>query len=44
MIGTLIAAEIPGLDITPYLTAWKSSIDKLNAVTAPNFSQSALPL
>ena len=44
MIGTLIAAEIPGLDITPYLTAWKSSIDKLNAVTAPNFSQSALSL
>lgn len=44
MIGTLIAAEIPNLNITPYLAAWKASIDKLNAVTAPNFSQSALSL
>ena len=44
MIGTLIAAEIPNLDITPYLSSWKASIDKLNAVTAPNFSQSALSL
>lgn len=44
MIGTLIAAEIPSLDITPYLNSWKASIDKLNGVTAPNFSQSSLSL
>lgn len=44
MIGTLIAAEVPNLDMTPYLSAWKISIDKLNGITIPAFSQSALSL
>ena len=44
MIGTLIAAEVPNLDMTPYLSAWKTSIDKLNGITIPAFSQSALSL
>ena len=44
MIGTLIAAEVPNLDMTPYLTAWKTSIDKLNGITIPAFTQSALSL
>ena len=44
MIGTLIAAEIPNLDMTPYLTAWKTSIDKLNNAVLPSIAQSALSL
>lgn len=44
MIGTLIAAEIPNLDMTPYLNSWKSSIDKLNGAVLPSFTQSALSL
>ena len=44
MIGTLIAAEVPNLDMTPYLSAWKVSIDKLNGITIPAFTQSALSL
>lgn len=44
MIGTLIAAEVPNLDMTPYLSAWKISIDKLNGITIPAFTQSALSL
>ena len=44
MIGTLIAAEIPNLDMTTYLTSWKTSVDKLNGVSLPSFTQSALSL
>ena len=44
MIGTLIAAEIPNLDMTPYLTAWKTSIDKLNNAVLPSIAQSALSI
>ena len=44
MIGTLIAAEIPNLDMTPYLTAWKTSIDKLNNAVLPSITQSALSI
>ena len=44
MIGTLIAAEVPNLDMTPYLSAWKISIDKLNGITIPAFTQSSLSL
>ena len=35
MIGTLVAAEIPGLDPAAYLDAWMNSVNKINAVTAP---------
>jgi hypothetical protein len=38
MIGTLIAAEVPNLDPTVYLNTWKSSVDKINGVTAPNIA------
>lgn len=44
MIGTMIAAEVPNLDMTPYLSSWKSSIDKLNAIAIPEFTQSAISL
>ena len=44
MIGTLIAAEIPNLDMTQYLTAWKTSIDKLNQAVLPSITQSALSI
>lgn len=44
MIGTLIAAEIPNLDMTPYLTAWKTSIDKLNQAVLPSITQSSLSI
>ena len=44
MIGTLIAAEIPNLDMTPYLTAWKTSIDKLNNAVLPSITQSSLSI
>lgn len=35
MIGTLVSAEIPGLDPTQYLTTWKSAVDKLNNLVVP---------
>ena len=35
MIGTLVAAEIPGLDPATYLNTWMNSVTKINAVTAP---------
>lgn len=35
MIGTLVSAEIPGLDPTQYLTTWKSAVDKLNTLVVP---------
>lgn len=35
MIGTLIAAEIPNLNPTEYLNIWKTSVNKINAVTTP---------
>ena len=35
MIGTLVAAEIPGLNPSTYLQAWLDSVTKINAVTAP---------
>lgn len=38
MIGTLIAAEVPNLDPTEYLNLWKSSVNKINAVTTPVIS------
>ena len=38
MIGTLIAAEIPNLDPTEYLTLWKSSVNKINGITTPVIS------
>lgn len=38
MIGTLIAAEIPDLDPTTYLTSWKTSVDKLGALSEPIIS------
>jgi hypothetical protein len=38
MIGTLVAAEIPGLDPATYLSAWMSSVTKINAVTAPTIT------
>ena len=36
MIGTLVAAEIPGLNPSTYLQAWLDSVTKINAVTAPS--------
>lgn len=36
MIGTLVAAEIPGLNPATYLQAWLDSVTKINAVTAPS--------
>lgn len=44
MIGTLVAAEIPNLDMTPYLTKWGTAVDKLNQAVLPTFTQSALSL
>lgn len=35
MIGTLIAAEVPGLDVTPYLNSWKTTNDNLTEYTPP---------
>ena len=35
MIGTLIAAEIPGLDPATYLNTWMNSVNKINAATPP---------
>lgn len=33
MVGTLLAAEVPGLDPSPYLTLWKTSIEKLTGTS-----------
>lgn len=38
MIGTLVAAEIPDLDPTTYLTTWQTAVNKINAVDAPNIA------
>jgi len=38
MIGTLIAAEVPNLNPAEYLNVWKASVNKINAVTAPEIS------
>jgi len=38
MIGTLIAAEIPDLDPTTYLSTWTTAVSKLNTVTEPVIS------
>ena len=38
MIGTLIAAEIPDLDPTQYLTLWQTAMGKLNGITAPTIT------
>ena len=42
MIGTLVAAEIPGLDPTQYLQAWKSAVDKLNNLVVPTITPSSI--
>lgn len=42
MIGTLVAAEIPGLDPTQYLQTWKSAVDKLNNLTVPTITPSSI--
>lgn len=38
MIGTLIAAEIPDLDPTQYLTLWQTAMGKLNGITEPTIA------
>ena len=38
MIGTLVAAEIPGLDPDTYLKAWLSSVNKINLITEPTIT------
>lgn len=38
MIGTLVAAEIPGLNYTTYLDKWMTAVTKINAVTAPEIT------
>ena len=42
MIGTLVAAEIPGLDPTDYLKTWKSAVDKLNDLAVPVITPSSI--
>lgn len=42
MIGTLVAAEIPGLDPTMYLQTWKSAVDKLNNLSVPTITPSSI--
>ncbi len=42
MIGTLVAAEIPGLNPTQYLTTWKSAVDKLNNLVVPTITPSSI--
>ena len=44
MIGTLVAAEIPGLDLGAYTTLWVDSVTKLNNAVLPSFTQSALSI
>lgn len=38
MIGTLVAAEIPGLNYSTYLDKWMTAVTKINAVSAPNIT------
>lgn len=38
MIGTLVAAEIPGLNYTTYLDKWMTAVNKINAVSAPEIT------
>lgn len=38
MIGTLDAAEIPGLNYTTYLDKWMTAVTKINAVSAPSIT------
>ena len=38
MIGTLVAAEIPGLNYTTYLDKWMTAVTKINAVSAPDIT------
>ena len=38
MIGTLVAAEIPGLNYTTYLDKWMTAVTKINDVTAPSIT------
>lgn len=38
MIGTLIAAEIPDLNPTQYLTLWSTAMGKLNGITEPTIT------
>lgn len=38
MIGTLVAAEIPGLNYTTYLDKWMAAVTKINAVAAPSIT------
>lgn len=38
MIGTLVAAEIPGLNYTTYLDKWMTAVTKINAVSAPSIT------
>lgn len=38
MIGTLVAAEIPGLNYTTYLDKWMTAVTKINAVSAPEIT------
>ena len=38
MIGTLVAAEIPGLNYTTYLDKWMTAVTKINAVAAPEIT------
>lgn len=38
MIGTLVAAEIPGLNYSTYLDKWMTAVNKINAVSAPNIT------
>ena len=39
MIGTLVAAEIPGLDPATYLNKWLDSVNKVNAITPPTVTR-----
>lgn len=38
MIGTLVAAEIPGLNYSTYLDKWMTAVNKINAVSAPEIT------
>ncbi len=38
MIGTLVAAEIPGLNYATYLDKWMTAVTKINAVAAPSIT------
>ena len=38
MIGTLVAAEIPDLDPTTYLSTWQTAVGKLNGITVPTIT------